>query len=349
MRKLLLFPLLLLAACDVFSGPETTDPLDREAMLEHLNYLAGDSLYGRGSGSEYELEAAEYVRDEFDEYGLEPGVSGWLQHFTFTTGAALGPDGGLVGDDAGGAAGAGWDGMTRGNRTFASVSVQERYSSQNVLGVLPGDGDLADQWVVIGAHYDHVGFTQVSQDSVLVYNGADDNASGTALLLEVARYLGHHFTRGVARSLSRRSLMFQAYGAEERGLHGSRFFVNNPTVPLDSITAMINLDMIGRLRNNELYVFGSTTSPLWSPLLFESNEHGIDLLLAGSTGRSDHQNFYDQQIPVVFFWTGFHDQYHEPEDDVWLLDLDGMEMIGDLTIAILLDLLVRPEPPTFLF
>ncbi len=306
MKRLSVVALLLFAACDVFSGPETTEPLTEDALLDHLDYLAGDSLYGRGSGTEYELQAAEYIRDAFDEVGLVPAVAGWFQSFTFEV------------------------------------------ASQNVLGVLPGQGSLSEQWVILGAHYDHIGFTRVSPDSIIIFNGADDNASGTALLLELARYLGHYFTEGVSGSSDRRSLMFQAYGSEEAGLRGSRYFVENPTMPLDSITAMVNLDMVGRLRDGLLFALGGSSSPLWEQLLTEHNEHDLQLIIPPNiTGRSDHAPFYERLIPVMFFYTGTHDQYHAPEDDVWLLNTTGMVSIGNLAIAVITELLERSEPPTF--
>ncbi len=353
MKKLLVFPLLLLCACDAFSGPEATESLSVDSLLAHLNFLAGDSLYGRGSGSEYELEAAEYIRDAFDGYGLTPAVAGWFQQFTFETGprlAAPPETGDLIGDPA--MIGAGWVGPTSASalstRTPSATVQEQTLPSQNVLAIIPGQGSLSEQWVILGAHYDHVGFTQVTPDSIVIYNGADDNASGTSLLLEVARYLNHYFTQGVARSLERRSLMFHAYGAEEAGLRGSRHFVNNPTVSMDSITAMVNLDMIGRLRANSVVAHGASSSPLWATLLTERNEDDLDLIFPPTmSGRSDHYPFYEAGKPVLFLYTGTHDEYHQPGDDVFLINTDGMLKIGDLTIAVLLDLMVRTNPPTF--
>jgi len=316
MKRLAAGFLILLAACDAFSAPEVTEPLTEDALLEHLDYLAGDSLYGRGSGTEYELEAAQYIRDEFEDYGLVPGVAGWLQPFTYELGSGR-------------------------------VQLE---TSQNVLGVLPGRGSLSEQWVILGAHYDHIGFTRVSSDSIVIYNGADDNASGTALLLEVARYLSHYFNEGETQSSDRRSLMFQAYGSEEVGLRGSIHFVSNSIIPLDSITAMLNLDMVGRLRDGDLMAIGGTSSPLWETLLSEKNEADLDLIIPTvTTGRSDHAPFYYQRIPVLFFHTGTHDQYHAPDDDVWLINTAGMVTVGNLAIAVLTDLLLRAEPPAFLY
>ena len=353
MKKLLLFPLLMLCACDAFSGPEATESINTDSLLVHLNFLAGDSLYGRGSGTEYELEAAEYVRDAFDGYGLSPAVSGWFQDFTFDTGPRLvSPQTveALSSDPE--SVGAGWIGPvseTALSTSSSTVAVQEQaVPSQNVLGVIPGQGSLSGQWVIIGAHYDHVGFTQVTPDSIVIYNGADDNASGTALLLELARYLGHYFTQGVARSLDRRSLMFHAYGAEEAGLRGSSYFADNPTVSMDSITAMVNLDMVGRMRGNSVTAHGASSSPLWATLLTERNDHNLNIGFPSSmSGRSDHYPFYEAGKPALFLYTGTHDEYHQPDDDVYLINTDGMVLLGDLTIAVLLDLMVRDDPPTF--
>lgn len=353
MKKLLFFPLLMLCACDAFSGPEATEPLSTDSLLAHLNFLADDSLYGRGSGTEYELEAAEYVRDAFDSYGLTPAVTGWFQNFTFETGLGLASP---QADEAPvlhpGLDEAGWIGpnssTARSSSTSAAAVQEQVLPSQNVLGSILGQGSLSSEWVIVGAHYDHVGFTQVNPDSIVIYNGADDNASGTALLLELARYLGHYFTHGVARSLDRRSLMFQAYGAEEARLIGSTYYVNNPSVPIENITAMVNLDMVGRMRGNSVTAHGASSSPLWATLLTERNDHNLNITFPPSmSGRSDHFPFYEAGKPALFFFTGTHDEYHHPDDDVHLINTDGMVMIGDLTIAVLLDLMVRDNPPTF--
>jgi hypothetical protein len=348
MKRLFVVALLLFAACDVFSGPETTEPLTEDALLDHLNYLAGDSLYGRGSGSEYELQAAEYIRDAFDDVGLVPPVAGWFQSFTYEANPNLAPPTETVDFAVG--FGSGWTGLLGTSDVGASNVVQPRQQveSQNVLGVLPGQGSLSGQWVIVGAHYDHIGFSRVSPDSIIIFNGADDNASGTALLLELAGYLGHYFTAGVSGSSDRRSLMFQAYGSEEAGLRGSRYFVENPTMPLDSITAMVNLDMVGRLRDGHLFALGASSSPLWEQLLTEHNEDDLQLITPpNTTGRSDHAPFYERLIPVLFFYTGTHDEYHAPEDDVWLLNTTGMVSIGNLAIAVITELLERSDPPAF--
>lgn len=322
MRRLVILPIAALCACDLISGPESTDPLSETALSNHVEFLAGDSLYGRASGTQYELQAAEYIRDEFMDYGLDPGVAGYLQGFSI---------------DA-----------TETTEGLDAPSLQ--ISSQNVLAVLHGTGDLAGQWVVLGAHYDHLGFNRVSDDSIVIYNGADDNASGTALLLELARYLSHYYGQGAGEDDHRRSVLFQAFGAEERGLLGSRHFMAYPTVPHDSIVAMVNLDMVGRLTNDVLIVGGSGSSPLWIGLLHSVNDQ--DLIYAyddSGLHRSDQYPFLLANIPVLYFATGRHADYHQPSDDSRLINTAGMVRIGNVALDVLANLAEWPEGPEFVW
>jgi Zn-dependent M28 family amino/carboxypeptidase len=252
-------------ACDGGVSPEPSGFFSETALLEHLNFLAADSLYGRGSGSEHELEAAEYIRDQFSSYGLAPGVPGYLQDFT-----------------------------VENHRNNSALT------SQNVLAVLPGTGELAGQWVILGAHYDHLGYEVVSEDSLDIYNGADDNASGTSLVLEIARYLSHYFTEGSGGTQDRRSIMFQAYGAEEPGLLGSYYFVDNSTVSLDSIVAMVNLDMVGRMQNDLLVVLGASTATQWDGLLENANDGSVQFEFSNvGLGSSDQYPFLARGTPVT--------------------------------------------------
>jgi hypothetical protein len=315
MKRVLALLSVALLACD--SGPAGPDdltrpipaaPLSEATLLEHLGVLADDSMGGRLAGSPDEAEAAQYLLLEFMTYGLGPGTPGYIQTFPL-------PQGGM---------------------------------SRNVLAVLPGRGALAQQWVVLGAHYDHVGYDQVSQDSILVYNGADDNASGTALLLEIARYLSEHVAGRNMAGLDRRSVMFQAYGAEESGLNGSKYFCARPTVSMDSVAAMVNLDMVGRFAQNGLWLIGTFSSNDWPRIL---DIAGVDTLSVRDDATllraSDQRCFYAAEKPVLFFHTGLHNEYHTPFDDVALIDTDGMVAVGDLAADVVLQLLVRPDPPAF--
>jgi Zn-dependent M28 family amino/carboxypeptidase len=224
--------------------------------------------------------------------------------------------------------------------SIAAAGKASQVVSQNVLATLPGRGTLASEWVILGAHYDHVGF-EASGDSILVFNGADDNASGTALVLEVARILSEFVAADAGAD--RRSIMFHAYGAEEVGLVGSSYFTSSPTVPVETIVAMMNVDMVGRLRE-ELIVRGAYTGAWWQSMLTDINEGRLQLTLPAETPtRSDHFPFLLQGIPVLQFFTGTHAEYHTPLDDVWLLNLDGMEEIGGLVVELLWELAVRTD------
>jgi Zn-dependent M28 family amino/carboxypeptidase len=221
-------------------------------------------------------------------------------------------------------------------------------TSQNVLGVLPGQGSLAGQWVILGAHYDHVGFTQGLGGAATVYNGADDNASGTVLMLEVARILSEYAVGDDAVGVDRRSIMFQAYGSEEVGLVGSIYFCGHPTVSMDSIAAMVNLDMVGRLRDATLGLIGSESSALWVDLIIDANKDTLNLVTVdGLMDRSDQYCFFQNQKPVLFLHTGLHNEYHTPQDDVELINAVGMVSVGKLASWVMLDLALRPQPLPF--
>jgi hypothetical protein len=323
--SLILF-LVPLSACDSPLKPGETPALSARNLSAHMNYLAGDGLYGRGSGTEHELQAAEYIRSRLVEYNLQPGAPDYLQSFSMQA---------LPFITAVGAA-----------QPVGMPQFTETDSSQNVLAVLPGEGTLAGQWVIVGAHYDHLGIGAPMRSDA-IYNGADDNASGTALLLEIARIISVAAS-GISGEDGRRSIMFQAYGAEEMGMLGSFFFCLNPTVSMDSIVAMINLDMVGRLRENGLALIGASSSAEWSALLDVANRDALNFYYEDRVlNRSDQYCFYQAKKPVLFFHTGEHAEYHTPSDEVGLIDRDGMLRVGDLATAVLLDLVTRPDPLAF--
>ena len=309
-KKSVLFSLGIAAiGCADAESPEATPLLSESALMSHIETLADDSMLGRGAGTTHELLAAQYVRDVFISSGLQPGVDDYLQVFSIGN-QGQSPDAGE------------W--------------------SQNVMAILPGRGSLAGQWIVVGAHYDHVGWRRVSADSILIFNGADDNASGTSLMLEVARYLHHHFTEGAGQTGERRSIMFHAYGSEEIGLVGSRHFCQVPTVPLDSVAAMVNLDMVGRLAQNGLTLIGSTTAAYWPDLVSAANTEGLPSNFDDKyMGGSDQWCYYEAGRPVLFFFTGIHSEYHTPADDTWLIDAEGMVDIGELATRVLIEAATR--------
>lgn len=206
---------------------------------------------------------------------------------------------------------------------------QTQVPVRNVVGLLPGKGSLAEEYVVIGAHYDHVGMGgegSLAPGTIAIHNGADDNASGTTALLEVARRLA------ADTSENRRSIAFMAFTAEEKGLLGSKHYVRNPRFPLENTVAMLNMDMVGRLTDNVLTVYGTGTADTFDGLIDRLNEvsqFDIDKQPAGF-GPSDHSSFYEVDIPVFHFFTGLHNQYHRPSDDFELINLEGMSRIADM-------------------
>lgn len=237
-------------------------------------------------------------------------------------------------------------------KAFAKISVELKpiiKSTKNVIGLLEGnDPNLKEEIIVIGAHYDHLGMGgrgSLSTSKVPeVHNGADDNGSGTTGLLELAEYFA------VNKNNLKRSLLFIAFSGEELGLLGSRFFVENPTVPLNKIVAMINMDMIGRLNEkNLLTVYGTGTSPRWKPLLNSLNEDSSFVLnfFDGGFGPSDHSSFYAKNIPVLFFFTGTHQDYHKPSDDIDKINFVGMEKVLNFVSKVIRDIAYKSDKIEF--
>jgi len=218
--------------------------------------------------------------------------------------------------------------------------------THNVIGVVPGlDPKLAHEAVVIGAHYDGLGIGGAgSLDPVPgeIHNGADDNASGVAALLELAQFFAYPTNRPP------RSLVFIAFGAEEEGMLGSANYVARPVVPLENSVAMINLDMIGRLED-ELIVYGVGSSAEWLKLIEQANANvGLNLkLMSEGYGPSDHAAFYLRQVPVLAMFTGVHDDYHRASDDVERLNMDGIHHISAFGLQLIRDLAEGSDRPVF--
>lgn len=203
---------------------------------------------------------------------------------------------------------------------FISQVERNTGMTRNVVAFLPGnDPQLRDEIIVLGAHLDHLGFGQVGTmgRSREIHNGADDNASGSASVLEMAEYYAHYKT-------NRRSMLFVLFAGEEEGLIGSRYFVNNPTIDLSKVTAMVNFDMVGRLKDDKLVVEGTGSSPIWPELLDSVDKQGLTTRYSpGTGGGSDHSSFASKQVPVVFFFTNIHPDYHRPTDDWEAINYDG--------------------------
>ena len=309
----------LLAGIALAGGSAPAASQSTEAAIRLLNdvrYLSADDLGGRLTGQPGADSAASYIARRFEEAGLWPSPNGWFQEFTVSPDAPIARSSGL-----GGAA------------------------ARNVIGVLPGrDSGLRDEIVVVGAHYDHLGPGNFGAlDSAgPVHNGADDNASGSSALIYIARQL--------AAAPPARTVIFVAFSGEEGGLLGSAYYVKNPVFPLATTYAMVNLDMVGRIKNNRLIVFGAGTAAEFPALLDSLNATAqFDLKASGDGwGPSDHSSFYGAGKPVLHVFTDLHEDYHRASDDWEKIEADGLERVANYTAEVVRALASRKAPLTFI-
>ena len=239
-----------------------------------------------------------------------------------------------------------------GWRIRGEVTIERQQTdADNIVGILPGTGKAADgspldrNLVILGAHYDHLGYgdsNSLAPGETAVHHGADDNASGTAMLLEVARRLR-------AAGPLPRTVLFVAFAGEERGLLGSGHYTANPLLPLSRTAAMVNLDMVGRLVDDKLIIHGTGTGTGFDPLVDRLAEAaGFTLAKEpGGFGPSDHSSFYARKIPVLHVFTGSHADYHRPSDTAEKINYEGMVRISRFIAAIIRDLAKAPEPPGY--
>jgi hypothetical protein len=218
-------------------------------------------------------------------------------------------------------------------------------SYRNILGMIEGsDPQLKDRYILIGAHYDHVGYgnkTNSYGPFGRIHNGADDNASGISAILEIAEALT------TAPEKPKRSIIFAFWDGEEKGLLGSKHWTKSPTIALDKIDFAINIDMIGRMENKKLIVFGTRSAPSTRKLVSNLNTHG-DLQLDFTweiKANSDHYSFFAKSVPVLMFHTGLHRDYHRPSDDVDRLNIDAIQPIARLIYGTTIDLANAPKIP----
>ena len=216
--------------------------------------------------------------------------------------------------------------------SFTVTIEQEYVDAPNVLGMIPGtDPAVKDEIIVVGAHFDHLGHggegSLHGDHAPAIHNGADDNASGTAAVIALAQ-------EWMQSGGNRRSIIFMAFNGEEEGLLGSGHLVENAPFTVENVVAMINLDMVGRMKDNEVVVQGTGTSGAWESVLAEGNlGTSKDLVLKrvpDGFGPSDHSSFYGRKIPVLFFFTGLHEDYHRPSDDWNLVNYEGIARVVDL-------------------
>tara|TARA_R110002050_G_scaffold84943_5_gene181289 strand:+ start:568 stop:1791 length:1224 start_codon:yes stop_codon:yes gene_type:complete len=278
-------------------------------IKEDVTFLASDELEGRQTGTEGEKKAAAYISNRFKELNLQPkGTQNYLQPFSFRP--KTNPHDEVKFDVNG-------DGTITGN---------------NILGFLD---NKAENTIIIGAHYDHLGFGgegSLYRDSIkAIHNGADDNASGVAVLLNLAAKLKTKNTNN--------NYLFMGFSGEEMGLLGSNYFVKNPTIDIKKISYMINMDMVGRMKkDSSLAVYGTGTSPIFKQVLKSHNDNFRLVQQESGVGPSDHTSFYLADIPVLHFFTGQHEDYHKPGDDSEKLNYDGMHLISDYIFNIITDL-----------
>ncbi|MFK7777428.1 MAG: M20/M25/M40 family metallo-hydrolase [Gimesia sp.] len=279
-----------------------TNSITEKKLKSHVEFLASDSLEGREAGSQGGQAAGTYIRGFLQKHGVKPGLGeeGYFQEF----------DGGF----------------------------------RNIIGIIPGnDPELKKEYVVIGAHYDHVGYGKPSNSRGgvgQIHNGADDNASGTAALLEVIAAISKH------KEVPQRSLMFVFWDAEEMGLLGSKYWVNHPNIPLDQIAIYINLDMVGRLKDKALILFGSRSAIGLRSLVVRSNhrETGIKIRFDSAIRPdSDHWPFYQKGVPFLMLHTGKHPDYHRPGDDTYKIDFAGARKCAQLLAQLTLDISLQEE------
>ena len=286
-----------------------TDNNQENRIKEDVTFLASDALEGRQTGTDGEKKAANYIANRFKELGLqEKGTAGYLQPFTFKP--KTNPHDEVKFDVNG-------DGTITGN---------------NVIGFVD---NKAENTIIIGAHFDHLGFGgegSLYRDSIkAVHNGADDNASGVSVLLNLAAKLKEKNTNN--------NYLFMAFSGEEMGLLGSNYFVKNPTIDTKKVSYMINMDMVGRMKKDStLAVYGTGTSPIFKQVLKSHNDNFKLIQQESGVGPSDHTSFYLADIPVLHFFTGQHEDYHKPGDDSEKLNYDGMYLISDYIFNIITDL-----------
>ena len=222
---------------------------------------------------------------------------------------------------------------------FVEVSTEV----SNIIGILEGEGPLAEETIVVGAHYDHLGmgpFGSRRPNERAVHNGADDNATGTAAVMELARRL--------SGSQLKRRIVFIGFTAEERGILGSNYYLENPVIPLDQTVAMINFDMIGMYGKQGITLGGANTAKEFPDMLAEASEGGdFNIKQSQSVGGSDHAGLYRKGIPIMFFHTGLTDLYHTPDDDFETIDVEGAATTIDLAERVIRQIADLPERPTY--
>jgi Zn-dependent M28 family amino/carboxypeptidase len=278
---------------------------NQESFKKDVEYLASEKLEGRFPGTNGEQLAANYIAEKFEKFGLTKLTDSYFQSFNFTLPSSPHEE------------------------VKFNQDTDTKINAKNIIAFID---NKKKNTVIIGAHYDHIGYGgQYSLDRGIneIHNGADDNASGTAMLLSLAKQLNN-------KNDLENNYLFIAFSAEELGLIGSRYFVNSDVFKKESINFMINLDMVGRLNaEKELSIFGVGTSSIFKQVVNSMNNNFKLKIIEDGTGPSDHTSFYNKDIPVLFFHTGSHENYHRPSDDINLINYKGMSEISNYIIDII--------------
>jgi len=319
---------------DAGSVEQPGNPLSRAAstidvrdMQARIDFLASDALRGRATPSRGLEIAASYLASEFAALGLEPGGDdgGYIQRFPLpapprdtTAAEATGSD------------------PTVADEPTPPSSNGSPEGAPNVVAIFRGsDPELRDTYVVFSAHVDHLGVGEPDASGDSIYNGADDDASGTSALVEIAEAFS---MLGDADSRPARSVVFLGVSGEERGLLGSEWFTEHPTIPLDNVVANVNMDMIARNAPDTIVVIGQEYSSLGPLVRGVARERGeLGLTVAPDPWpeerfffRSDHYHFARREIPALFFFAGVHEDYHQPSDEPETVDADKAARVARL-------------------
>ncbi len=291
------------AAIEADARAAALESITKDEVKHHVDVLADDTFEGREAGSRGNRAAGLYIIEDLKKYGIPGGA---------------------------------------GDGKFYQTGPQ----SNSILAIAEGrDPELKNEVILVGAHYDHVGYGTLRNSHGpigYIHNGADDNASGVAALLEVAQAVSRLPER------PKRTILFAFWDGEEKGLWGSKYWIEHPTIPLDHLRVAINVDMVGRLRNSKVTVYGARTAPGFRRLVSRQNAPALLLDFDWDVrGDSDHYSFFNRNIPFIMLHTGLHDDYHRPSDDVEKINNEGLKEITRLIFGIVVELADAPQLGSF--
>ncbi len=279
-------------------------------IKDDVIFLSSDSLEGRETGTQGEIKAGEYIKKRFIKLGLQPlENNNYFQNFNFKPKT-----------------------NPHQNISFSNQKNDSTITGKNIIGYIDNQ---TKNTIIIGAHYDHLGYGNENSlhrgEKNLIHNGADDNASGVAMMINLASKLR------IANKNN--NYLFIAFSGEEIGLLGSNYYTKNAIIKMSNINYMINMDMVGRLNEDTtLAVYGLGTSPIFKQTINTNNTKFKIIQKESGVGPSDHTSFYLNDIPVLHFFTGQHEDYHKPSDDYDKINFEGMNMISSYIFDIISDL-----------